>query len=84
MGIAKIKDICRVCYISSVFATLISLQSCSTEQIVYVCTGPQAYAYHEDSECYLMTSYCTGSIKEVTISKAKKMKRRPCGKCADK
>ncbi|WP_301869533.1 hypothetical protein [Bacteroides caecimuris] len=83
MGITKINTVRRVCSILSFFVIMISLQSCNTEQIVYVCTGPQAYAYHNNSDCYLMTSHCTGAIKEVTISRAKRVKRKPCGKCAN-
>lgn len=84
MGIAKMKVLRTVWIVLSFLVATAVLSSCSTEQVVYVCTGPQAYAYHEDSDCYLMASHCTGSIKEITISKAKRMNRKPCGKCSNK
>lgn len=52
------------------------------EKVVFICTGPSAYAYHGNSECSLMVSRCTGAIKAVSLNTAKKMRRKPCGKCA--
>lgn len=74
-------------FLSLAFSTM-SLDSCASYQSdsahkVYICTGPGAYAYHEDSNCALMMNRCTGTIKEISITKARKMKRKPCGKCAD-
>ena len=83
MEVTKMKPLRNVWIVLSLFVATTILSSCSTEQVVYVCTGPQAYAYHEDSDCYLMASHCTGSIKEITISRAKRMNRKPCGKCAN-
>ncbi len=83
MGHSKIKFIQPIlhgfyCYVAAIF-----LQSCSTEQIVYICTGPKAYAYHNDSDCSLMITNCSGSIKEIPISRAHRMNRTPCGRCAN-
>lgn len=60
---------------------LVSLQSCKDDPKVYVCTGPYAYAYHSKENCPLMTNNCSGSIKKIPITKAKKEGRKECGKC---
>lgn len=67
-----------VCYVAVIF-----VQSCSTEQTVYICTGPKAYAYHHDSDCSLMITNCSGTIKEIPISRAHRMNRKPCGRCSN-
>lgn len=83
MGYSKIKFIQRILLLCCFYLIVITLQSCSTEQTVYICTGPKAYAYHLNSDCSLMITNCTGSIKEIQISRAHKMKRKPCGRCAN-
>lgn len=83
MGHSKIKFIQRILLGFYFYVVVIFLQSCSTEQTVYICTGPQAYAYHSNSDCSLMITNCTGSIKEIPISKAHILKRKPCGRCAN-
>lgn len=66
-----------------VFIASLLFCSCNKRQ-VYICTGPKAYAYHENPNCPSMKANCTGSIKEISISEAKSMDRRPCGKCVRK
>lgn len=83
MDFAKIRKK-RGCFLELLLCVLVlSIQSCSTHKTVYICTGPSAYAYHEDSDCPLMVTHCTRSIKEVSVSKAIKMKREPCRKCSE-
>ena len=65
--------------------TPLCLSSCITQQstgnVVYVCTGPKAYAFHKKSSCSFMINSCTGSIQEISLVKAKQMGRKPCNKC---
>ena len=47
---------------------------------VYICTSPSAYAYHRSRGCPLLNR-CNYTIKSVSVSTAKSMKRKPCSKC---
>jgi hypothetical protein len=47
---------------------------------VYICTGSGAYAYHNSSNCRGLNN-CGGSIKSVSVSKAKSMGRKSCSIC---
>lgn len=49
-------------------------------QTVYICTGRSATVYHKTSKCRGLNR-CSGSVKEVTIEKAKSMNRRACKIC---
>ena len=49
-------------------------------EVVYICTSPNAYAYHGDRYCPLLNR-CDYSIKAVSKSQAVKMGRRGCQKC---
>ncbi len=50
------------------------------DQIVYICTGPQAKVYHRTDKCKGLNK-CSGSVNQVTIKKAQSMKRRACKIC---
>lgn len=51
------------------------------EQIVYVCTGPYAYAYHSSSSCPGLSN-CSAQINYVDESYASNVMRRvPCCRC---
>ena len=48
---------------------------------VWICTGPGAYAYHNNRACSGLNN-CKASIKQVTLEEAvKKYGRQPCKKC---
>lgn len=47
---------------------------------VYICTGPNAYSYHSNSNCSGLNK-CSVEIKKVTLKKAQEMKRKPCKIC---
>lgn len=83
MGNSKIKFIQKFLLAFYFYLIVIFFQSCNTEQTVYICTGPKAYAYHHDSDCSFMTTNCSMSIKEIPISRAHRMNRKPCGRCAN-
>lgn len=50
---------------------------------VYVCTGPNAYAYHKTKTCRGLR-HCTGEIKEISLAQAKKDNRKACKLCYKK
>lgn len=55
-----------------------SIQSDKSDT-VYICTGPKAKVYHKYKDCRGLDR-CSGDIKEISLEKAKKM-RRPCKIC---
>ena len=64
-----------------IFLFLISALSCgSKSDSVYICTGPYAKAYHNDSECRGILA-CKADIETVSINKAEDMERTPCSYC---
>jgi hypothetical protein len=50
---------------------------------VYICTGPNAYAYHKTKTCRGLR-HCTGEIKEISLAQAKKDNRKACKLCYKK
>ena len=48
---------------------------------VYICTGLYAEAYHYDRQC-MGLQQCGSPIEFVSLEKAEKMGRHPCGFCA--
>lgn len=52
----------------------------SKEQMVYVCMGGSAYAYHTDKSCRFLAN-CSKKIERVAVSKAIEMGRKPCKSC---
>lgn len=49
------------------------------ERLVYICTGPYAYAYHYDEDCWALQQ-CSESIEEVYLSDVVD-EREPCSQC---
>ena len=49
-------------------------------QIVYICTGPKAETYHKSKDCRGLNR-CSGSIRAISLDKAKEMRRRACKIC---
>ena len=53
----------------------------SDDTLVYVCTGPKAYAYHKSDKCRAFNN-CTGSAVRKTLKQAKEGGwSKPCGYC---
>ena len=52
----------------------------SSATTVWICTGSSSECYHSRKNCKGLNS-CRATIKEVTLEKAKQMKRRPCKMC---
>lgn len=50
---------------------------------VYICTGPNAYAYHKTNTCKGLRR-CKGEIKEISLEEAKKENRKACKLCYKK
>lgn len=50
---------------------------------VYICTGPNAYAYHKVNSCKGLRR-CKGDIKEISLEQAKKENRKACKLCYKK
>ena len=48
--------------------------------MVYICTGKTAHAYHSTDDCYGIQS-CKGDIEEVSLDEAVDMGRTPCHYC---
>lgn len=46
---------------------------------VYICTGPYAYAYHYDEDCWALQN-CSESIEGVYLSEIED-EREPCSEC---
>jgi len=61
--------------------TEISNSISDDSQRVYICTGGWAECYHIDRNCEGLEN-CSGSIREITITEAQKIGRRPCGFCS--
>ena len=47
---------------------------------VYICTGKSSKCYHSSSSCRGLNR-CSGTIKSISLEKAKRMGRRPCKIC---
>lgn len=52
----------------------------SSDNRVYICTGPQSKSYHKDTNCYGLQS-CSADIEETTVEQAKDEGRKPCRYC---
>lgn len=58
-----------------------SSQSTNSKK-VYICTGPNAYAYHLNKNCRGLKR-CSCEIRHVSREEAKRLKyTKPCGLCA--
>ncbi len=57
-----------------------SVSDNSNNSVVYICTGPKAETFHKRNDCRGLNK-CSGSIKALSISKAKEMGRRACKIC---
>ena len=55
-------------------------QQTSAGGTVYICTGPMSKRYHCDRYCRGLNS-CSKEVIAVSLEKAKKMGRTPCGWC---
>lgn len=47
---------------------------------IYICTGPQSECYHRRRYCRGLKN-CSSEVVEVTLDKARRIGRRPCGHC---
>ena len=54
-------------------------ESDNVENMVYICTGQYAKAYHRNKNCSGLGN-CKGEIKQVSLEDAKRKGRTPCGK----
>lgn len=61
-------------------SSLCTIDNVHNGTYVYICTGPKAYSYHSNRYCAGLNN-CTAQIKEVTVSYAKSIKRKPCKRC---
>lgn len=52
----------------------------SAEETVYVVMSSSSYAYHRTRSCSAVKK-ATHTVKEVTLSEALRMNRRPCKLC---
>ena len=50
------------------------------EKKVWICASSSAYAYHSNPNCSGL-SKCTKGIKQISISEAVRLGRRPCKIC---
>ncbi|MCB0643392.1 MAG: hypothetical protein KDC44_17200 [Phaeodactylibacter sp.] len=50
----------------------------TSNQTVYICTGPQSKRYHYDADCRGLTN-CSKTVQAVSLSDARKMGRTLCG-----
>ncbi|VTY06899.1 Uncharacterised protein [Prevotella melaninogenica] len=57
-----------------------SVSDNSKNSVVYICTGPKAETFHKHKDCSGLNK-CSGTIKALSISKAKEMGRRACKIC---
>ena len=48
--------------------------------VVYICTGPKAYAYHSNSRCCGLNN-CSAQINSINLSDAINKGRRACQRC---
>lgn len=49
----------------------------SSQQYVYICSGPKSIAYHRSSRCKGL-SRCSSIISKVSLAEAKNLNRRSC------
>lgn len=63
-----------------VLANVFTESGSSTNSVVYICTGPKAETFHKHKDCHGLNK-CSGTIKALSISKAKEMGRRACKIC---
>jgi len=54
--------------------------SVNNSDMVYVCTGPYAKAYHKDKDCKGLTN-CSKEIKTISLNETQQMKRYSCRYC---
>lgn len=59
---------------------LISCSEGSSDNSVYICTGPKSKRYHKTEHCKGLDR-CSKSIKKISIEEAQDMGRTPCGYC---
>lgn len=57
-----------------------SSRSHSDDTYVYIYTGPQSKKYHSSPRCNGLNR-CSATIEKITLSKATKLGRGPCGIC---
>jgi hypothetical protein len=50
----------------------------SGDRTVYLCKGPESYAYHYKQDCRGLAK-CSTRLEKTTESEAKKLKRKLCG-----
>lgn len=55
-------------------------ESDNVENMVYICTGQYATAYHRNKNCSGLGN-CKGKIKQVSLEYAKQKRRTPCKTC---
>lgn len=67
----------------SLIISLLFLYPGYSSNHVYICTGPNAYAYHKTRNCRGLRR-CTGEIKEISLAQAKKENRKACKLCYKK
>lgn len=74
----------KIIFIFIIYFTNFIIPPCSLnkqgETYVYICTGKNAYRYHNNIECRGLNQ-CSDEIKKVTLEYAKKKKRTPCKIC---
>lgn len=59
---------------------LISSNNQSSQQMVYICTGPNSKRYHRSSNCKGFNR-CSGSVRKLSVEQARQMGRTPCKWC---
>ncbi len=52
----------------------------TSDEEVYICTGPSSKRYHKTSDCMGLNS-CSADIRCVTIGYAEELGRTPCKRC---
>lgn len=60
----------------SIVITLTLISAC--KQHVYICEGPDSYAYHYDNKCPGLER-CTTELRKVSKEEAKNLGRKECG-----
>lgn len=58
----------------------LTISSVQNNTIVFICTGPDAYSYHNNRNCRGLNK-CSKEIKSVTSEYAKSKNRKPCKIC---
>ena len=51
-----------------------------TNSMVYICTGGSSKRYHSHPDCTGLNN-CQGSIRQISLQKAREMGRTPCQRC---